>query len=129
MKRLGKSKASFKVWLEYHDKPVLGKGGAEILGAINEEKSITKAARKLGMSYRYTWNYINKIEKILHEPIVETYKGGKLGGGGAKLTSAGFSLLKDYKNVETCFSNLMLKKGYYASIDVNKGTKKFIKKS
>jgi len=40
---------------------VIGKGGAEILQQIKEERSISKAAEKLGMSYRYVWNYLQKI--------------------------------------------------------------------
>jgi len=39
------------VWLEYEGKPILGGGGVTILKAIKEEKSISKAAQKLGMSY------------------------------------------------------------------------------
>jgi molybdate transport system regulatory protein len=95
-----KRKPLCKVWIEYEGKPILGKGGAKILQAIKEEKSISKAAKKTGMSYRYVWNYLAKIEKTLKEPVVQTYRGGKAGGGGAKLTELGGSLLKDYKRVE-----------------------------
>jgi molybdate transport system regulatory protein len=52
------------------------------------------------MSYRYVWSYLNKIEKALGEPVVDTHKGGKLGGGGARLTEVGESLLNDYKHLE-----------------------------
>ncbi len=95
-----KHKPSCKVWLEYEGKPLLGKGGAEILEAIKEEKSISEAARKTGMSYRYVWNYLTKMEKALREPVVQTHKGGKAGGGGAKLTKLGESLLREYRRVE-----------------------------
>jgi molybdate transport system regulatory protein len=81
-----KHQPSCKVWIECDGKPVLGKGGAEILQGIQTEKSLTKAAEKVSMSYRYVWNYIQKIEKAVGEPIVHTYKGGKTGGGGAELT-------------------------------------------
>ena len=84
-----------KVWLEYKGKPLLGKGGAQILEAIKEVKSISKAAKKVGMSYRYVWNYLAKIEKTLQEPVVQTYKGGRKGGGGAHLTKLGENLLKE----------------------------------
>ena len=67
---------------------------------INSEKSLTKAAQKAGMSYRYVWNYVQKIEKALGEPIVETYKGGKTGGGGARLTKLGENLLSEYRQLE-----------------------------
>jgi molybdate transport system regulatory protein len=95
-----KHQPSCKVWLECDGKPVLGKGGAEIFEGINTEKSLTKAAQKVGMSYRYVWNYIQKIEKAIGEPIVETYKGGKAGGGGAQLTDLGKSLLAEYRQLE-----------------------------
>jgi len=95
-----KHEPSCKVWIECNGKPVLGKGGAEILADINAEKSLTKAAQKAGMSYRYVWNYVQKIEKALGEPIVETYKGGKTGGGGARLTKMGENLLSEYRQLE-----------------------------
>ena len=87
-----KHKLSCKVWLEYKDKPLIGKGGAEILEAVDKESSISKAAETLGMSYRYVWNYLQEIQETLEQPIVETYKGGKAGGGGAKLTDLGQKL-------------------------------------
>ena len=95
-----KHKLSCKVWLEYRGKPLIGKGGAEILERIEMEQSISKAARKLGMSYRYVWSYLKRIEKTLGEPIIETYRGGRAGGGGAKLTKLGKELLEEYKRVE-----------------------------
>jgi molybdate transport system regulatory protein len=59
------------------------------------------------MSYRYVWNYIEKIEKALGEPIVETYKGGKKGGGGAQLTELGKKLLVEYKQLEGYLSQVL----------------------
>jgi len=79
---------------------MLGKGGADILEAVKTEESISKAAKKVGMSYRYVWNYLAKLEKILREPVVETFKGGRKGGGGARLTTIGERLLKEYRRVE-----------------------------
>jgi len=94
-----KHKPMCKVWLEYKGEPILGKGGAKILEAIQEEEAISKAAKKVGMSYRYVWNYLAKTEKTLQEPIVQTYRGGRTRGG-AKLTKLGEDLLKEYKRVE-----------------------------
>jgi molybdate transport system regulatory protein len=93
-------KALFKVWLEYEGKSILGRGGAEILEAIKEEESISRAARRLGMSYRYVWNYLDKMEKVLQEPVVTTFRGGRTGGGGAYLTALGEHLLKEYHRME-----------------------------
>lgn len=95
-----KRKFSYKFWLECNGKPVLGKGGVQILQEIRKEGSLTKAAANLSMSYRYVWGYLHKIEKALGEPVVDTYKGGRLGGGGATLTKVGENLLSDYKRLE-----------------------------
>ncbi len=103
------SKPSFKIWLEYEGKPLLGKGGAQILEQIEKEKSISKAAEKLGMSYRYVWSYLQRIEKTLGEPILETYRGGKSGGGGATLTVLGENLLWEYKRLESRLNSLLSK--------------------
>ncbi|NLE06152.1 MAG: LysR family transcriptional regulator [Crenarchaeota archaeon] len=102
-----KHNPSCKFWIECNGKPVIGKGGAEILNEINIEKSLTKAAEKLGMSYRYIWNYIRRTEKNLGEAIVSTHKGGKVGGGGTELTSLGKSLLLEYKQLEDYLSGVL----------------------
>ena len=98
---------SCKAWIEYKGKPLIGKGGAEILEAINKDNSLSKAAETLGMSYRYVWNYIQEIQTVMEEQIVETYKGGKSGGGGAKLTDLGKSLLAEYKQVEVYLDKVL----------------------
>jgi len=93
-------KSSFKIWLELNGKPILGKGGAEILKQLEKEKSISRAAKRLGMSYRYVWSYLKQIERAVGKPIIETYRGGKKGGGGAKLTDLARNLLEEYERVE-----------------------------
>ena len=102
-----KHKPSGKIWIEYRGKPILGRGGAEILREIETQQSLSRAAEKLGMSYRYVWNYIRKIHKALGETVVETYKGGKSGGGGAKLTETGKSLLEEYTRLESYLSEFL----------------------
>lgn len=99
MQTKAKHKLSFKIWLEYDGKPLIGKGGAQILEQIEKQQSISKAAKVLGMSYRYVWSYVRGIEKTLGQPVIETHRGGKAGGG-AKLTVLGKELLKEYKRLE-----------------------------
>jgi molybdate transport system regulatory protein len=106
-------KLSGKIWIEHEGKPLIGKGGAEILAGIAKEKSISKAAETIGMSYRYVWNYLKKIEKTIGEPIVDTYKGGKAGGGGARLTELGRSLLHEYKQMERYLSEVLADQEYW----------------
>jgi molybdate transport system regulatory protein len=102
-----KLKPFFKFWIELEGKRVLGKGGAAILEQIKKEGCISKAAKKLGMSYRYVWNYLDEVKNIVGEPVVETFKGGRSGGGGAQLTSLGEFLLSEYKRVRRDLENFI----------------------
>jgi molybdate transport system regulatory protein len=100
-------KISFKIWLECEGKPLLGEGGAEILKRIQEYKSLSRAAQKLGMSYRYMWGYVKNIEEILGGKVLETFRGGKAGGGGARLTKLGASVLDEYERLEHHLSEIL----------------------
>ena len=93
-----------KIWIEYQGKPIVGKGGAEILREIEAQQSLSRAAENLGMSYRYLWSYVQQINASLGEPVVETFKGGRIGGGGATLTDVGRALLDEYNRLEECLS-------------------------
>ena len=86
---------------------MLGKGGAIILETIKEVESISKASKKAGMSYRYVWNYLAKLERRLGEPVVKTFKGGSRGGGGAILTDLGVNLLDEYRRAECYMSEVV----------------------
>ena len=111
-----KHKPSCKIWIEYKGKPLIGKGGAQILEQIEKENSISKTAEKLGMSYRYVWSYLQKIEKTLGESVIETYRGGKSGGGGAKLTKLGKSLLEEYRRVEGYLGEVLFDEEYWEAV-------------
>jgi molybdate transport system regulatory protein len=88
----------FRVWVEVGGRHVIGPGGYEILKAVDEVGSINGAARKLGMSYRFIWNYIDRMEKTLGIKLVDAWKGGR-GRGGAKLTPEGQALLQYYEEI------------------------------
>lgn len=120
-------KPSCKMWIEYKGNPVLGKGGAEILEAISTENSLSKAAVKLRMSYRYVWNYLQKIQKAIGEPIVETRKGGKHGGGGAQLTPLGKSLLLEYKQLESYLNKVVSDMEHWKHPDMKNSVKNSLK--
>jgi len=111
-----KHKPSCKIWIEYKGKPLIGKGGSQILEQIEREESISKTAEKLGMSYRYVWSYLQKIEKTLGESVIETYRGGKSGGGGAKLTRLGKSLLEEYRLVEGYLGEVLSDEEYWEAV-------------
>ncbi|MFW9819355.1 MAG: winged helix-turn-helix domain-containing protein [Candidatus Thorarchaeota archaeon] len=95
-----KSKVGFgiKFWLEFDKKSILGSGWAELLDKIkkNKEGSLTLAAKECGYSYKYAWNILKRIEKRTGMSVVRTSKGGRGGGGWAKLNEWGEYLLKLY---------------------------------
>lgn len=114
------SKVKARIWLEYKGKPVLGKGGASILQAIEKEKSISKAAEKLGMSYRYAWNYLKKISQVFNRPVVKTVRGGPHGGGGATLTELGRNLVEKYSKAEKYIETLLKDEKYWKDVTADK---------
>jgi molybdate transport system regulatory protein len=109
MSKRDKFRPSFKFWIELEGRRVLGKGGVAILEQIKKEGSISKAAKKLGMSYRYAWNYLDEVREIVGEPIIDTSKGGK-GGGGTKLTELGEYLLSEYNRINKILEDFISSK-------------------
>jgi len=85
----------YKIWFESNGKFIFGQGGARLLENIDRFKSISLAAKNLGLSYRFAWNYIKKIEKNIGKPIVSSVRGGARGGE-TRLTNYGEKLLKKY---------------------------------
>jgi len=75
---------------------VFGEGPFELLQGIQEKGTLTASAQDLHMSYRHAWGIIKQMEENLGQAVLVTYKGGKDGGGGAKLTPIGTKLLKTY---------------------------------
>ncbi|MDH5440298.1 MAG: TOBE domain-containing protein [Candidatus Bathyarchaeota archaeon] len=114
--RKGTAEVVCKIWLEHEGKPVLGRGGAEILEAIRTEESISKAAEKLGMSYRYVWNYLERMNKTLGELVIITFRGGRSGGGGAQLTEFGEGLLGEYYRMEKYVGELLADEEYWEAV-------------
>lgn len=90
---------TIRLWLESGGKYTIGEGGAALLEAIGETGSIVSAAKKLKCSYKYAWDQIAEMEKVLGHRLLKTTVGGKAGGG-AVLTDAARELLREYTRVE-----------------------------
>jgi molybdate transport system regulatory protein len=96
---------SFRLYIVLEGRRVIGKGGAQILEAVERLGSISAAASELQMSYRFVWNYIRRTEERLGRPVIVTRRGGapherRRGGGGAELTPIAKTLLKNYLATE-----------------------------
>jgi molybdate transport system regulatory protein len=81
------------------DLNAIGPGKIELLEAIQAHRSITAAAKALGMSYRRAWLLVDELNRALKSPAVETAAGGA-GGGGTALTPTGLQVLALYRGIE-----------------------------
>jgi molybdate transport system regulatory protein len=79
----------------------LGPGKADLLQAIDETASLTRAAAKFGMSYKRGWTLVQELNAAFKTPLVETEKGGSGGGGSARLTTLGRYVLDRYRQMES----------------------------
>jgi molybdate transport system regulatory protein len=77
----------------------LGPGKVELLEALEATKSITGAAKQLGMSYMRAWNLLQTMEGCFKDPLTRAVRGG-VQGGGAELTEAGKAVLTLYRQME-----------------------------
>ncbi len=102
-------KIKSKIWIEKDGELVFGTGKLLIIKAIRETGSINLAAKKVNMSYRHAWSYVNSIENRLGKPLFIRIKGGK-GGGGTVLTKYGKYLLNKFEKLEYEVKNYADKK-------------------
>ena len=74
-------------------------GKIQLLENIRSRGSMSAAGRAMNMSYRRAWLFVDEINRICGQAVVETQEGGKRGGG-AELTSMGLSLVTRYRKIE-----------------------------
>lgn len=77
----------------------IGPGKIELLEALDQAGSLSKAARAIGMSYRRAWLLLKALNDLTGEPMATSIKGGA-GGGGATLTAAGRDMISAFRAVE-----------------------------
>jgi molybdate transport system regulatory protein len=77
----------------------IGPGKMDLLAAVAETESLSKAARRLGMSYMRAWTLVNTMNEHFCEPVIIAERGGK-GGGGMKVTETGRQALVLYQKME-----------------------------
>ncbi len=79
---------------------LLGAGRARLLELIESTGSISAAAREMGMSYRYAWGVLRRVEEAAGAPIVDSSRGGNRGGR-TTLTPLGREMLETYHRVDS----------------------------
>ena len=66
----------------------VGPGKIDLLRQVDATRSISAAARAMGMSYKRAWQLVDVLNRDFGSPVVATATGGR-GGGGATLTPLG----------------------------------------
>ena len=91
--------ARFRLRVTAGDAIVVGPGKVALLEAIRDTRSITAAAKSMGMSYRRAWVLVDELNRSLAGAAVESAIGGEHGGGSA-LTELGHELVGVYRRIE-----------------------------
>ncbi|MBD0822983.1 winged helix-turn-helix domain-containing protein [Aestuariibaculum marinum] len=105
-------KIKSRIWIEHEDNVLLGEGRVQLLKAIDDTGSLSKAAKSLNISYKKAWDLIDSVNKSAKKPVTINSIGGK-GGGGAELTEYGKSLIHAFDDInKNCwdFLDLQLEK-------------------
>lgn len=108
-----------KVWIEDEEGTLIfGEGKTKLLEHIQDVKSISKAAKMAGMSYKKAWTHINIVEEKIAQEIVQRTKGGK-GGGGTILTPKGEELVKRFNHFKAEIDRFANEKFHEMFLDDN----------
>lgn len=81
----------------------VGPGKIDLLRQVDATRSISAAARAMGMSYKRAWQLVDVLNRDFGSPVVTTATGGR-GGGGASLTPLGRALVDRYGALEDCLN-------------------------
>ncbi|MCJ8052987.1 winged helix-turn-helix domain-containing protein [Shinella curvata] len=99
MSASGKSEPKLIFRLQFDPEGRIGRGKIELLAHIKETGSISAGGRAMDMSYRRAWLLVDEMNRLFREPVVESQRGGKQGGG-AVLTPFGEALIAHYQAME-----------------------------
>ncbi|MCL7410302.1 MAG: TOBE domain-containing protein [Methanosarcinaceae archaeon] len=91
-----KTKTETKLWLTEDGKQLIGEGTAALLEAINKERSLNKASKRLNISYKHAWKMLKSMQEGAGSDVVTTIRGGK--DQGTFLTDHGRELLAEYES-------------------------------
>lgn len=91
-------KIKSRIWIEAGDKVFLGEGRVQLLKAIENEGSLSKAAKSMKMSYKKAWTLVDAVNKSAKEDVVVRSAGGKQGGG-TELTLYGKRIVEAFEKI------------------------------
>lgn len=95
----------YKVWIEKNGKVVFGRGRDDILKAIDEQRSLNAAAKKLEMSYRAAWGRLKASEDRMEMRLVDIGVHDK----SMQLTPRARAIIKRFEKLEKDVEELLHK--------------------
>jgi len=99
-------------------------GGAArlaLLRALDEQGSITQAAKAVGLSYKAAWDAVDQMNTLAGAPLVARSTGGR-GGGSTRLTERGRQLVARFAALEALhqrFVRLLSEEGTDLAEDID----------
>jgi molybdate transport system regulatory protein len=119
MNKFENLKPEYKIWFStLQGDGILGDGKWKILKQIDECGSLVGACEKLGITYRRTWNDLQKIEKMLGFHLLETIRGG-VEGGSTRLSPEGLKIVKAFDAFHKRMDKMMQKEFVRLLNDLN----------
>jgi len=88
-----------RIRVDFSERCAVGPGKVALLEAIARVGSLSLAARELGMSYRRAWDLLADLNRSFESPLATTTVGG-MQGGGARLTTQGRKLIREFRTLE-----------------------------
>lgn len=88
-----------RAWIYCGDQVAMGPKMADLLQAIENEGSISGAARALEISYRHAWLMVSSMNRCWRAPLVSTMTGAGPRSG-ARLTEQGRTVLAHYRALQ-----------------------------
>ena len=85
--------------IDFGEHSNIGPGKIALLEGITAHRSVSQAARSMGISYRKAWLLLDSLNKSFTIPATVNSVGGR-GGGGAEITEFGVLLIERYREVE-----------------------------
>jgi molybdate transport system regulatory protein len=109
-------KIKYKIWLETSNHyGILGDGKWRLLKSINETGSLKSAMKQHGLTYRKTWENLNRIEEMLGFRVIERQRGGPAGGK-TVLTAQGIAIVEAFDRFHQKYDQ-MINNALYEMLD------------
>jgi molybdate transport system regulatory protein len=84
----------------------VGPDRIRLLELIGEHRSISAAAKAVGLSYKGAWDAVQALNNLFERPVVTAQPGGKTGGV-ASITPVGEAVVLAYRKVEAELSDVI----------------------